>query len=99
MEAEYQTNKKYEQKKMRDDDKRLKGLETYEFWVRSILVFVMDQINNLKVKELGVLLHYHFGSEKLKGSPNKVELVKAVNIIRKDWDGLVQIWGGGGCLL
>ena len=38
----------------------------------------MDHINNLKVKDLRVLLRHHFGSEKLKGSPNKVELVEAV---------------------
>ena len=28
MEADYQRNKKYEQKQIRDDDKRLKGLDT-----------------------------------------------------------------------
>ena len=38
----------------------------------------MDHINNLKVKDLRVLLHYQFGSEKLKGSPKKVELLDAV---------------------
>ena len=35
-------------------------------------------------------------SEKLKGIPKKVELVVAVKyFFRKDWDGLVQRWGGG----
>ena len=38
----------------------------------------MDHINNLEVKDLTVLLRYHFGSEKLKGDPKKVELVGAV---------------------
>ena len=38
----------------------------------------MDHINNLKVKDLRVLIQYHFGSEKLKGIPKKLELVEAV---------------------
>ena len=38
----------------------------------------MDNINNLKVKDIWVLLSYHFGSERLKGIPKKVELVEAV---------------------
>ena len=60
---------------MRDDDERIKGLETCEVLVFSVLAFSIDHINNLKVKYLGVLLRYHFGSEKLKGSPKKVEVV------------------------
>ena len=83
---------------MRYDDKRLKGLETCEVWFCSVLAFGMDHINNLKVKDLRVLLCYQFGSEHLKGIPNKVELVGAVDFFRKDWDGLVQRWGVG-CLL
>ena len=43
----------------------------------------MDHIKNLKVKDLSVLLCYNFRSEKLKGSPNKVELVEAdIDIFR-----------------
>ena len=43
-----------------------------------------------------MIICYHFGPENLKGIPNKVELVEAVKyIFRKDWDGLVQIWGEG----
>ena len=38
----------------------------------------MDHINNLKVKDLRMLLHYNFGSEKLKRTPKKVEVVEAV---------------------
>ena len=63
---------------MRDDDERLKGLETCEVLVRSALEFVIDHINNLKVKDSRVILCYHFGSDKLKGVPNKVELMEAV---------------------
>ena len=63
---------------MRHDDERLKGIETCEVLVNSVLEFGMDNINNLKVKDLRVVLCYHFGSEKLKGSPNKLELVEAV---------------------
>ena len=59
----------------------------------------MDHINNLKLKDIRVLLRYYFGSEKLKGGPKKVELVGAVEYFsRNNWDGLVQIWGVG-CLL
>ena len=63
---------------MKDDDERLKCPETCEVLVCSVLEFGMDHINNLKVKGLSVLLCYHFGSEKLQGIPNKVELVEAV---------------------
>ena len=72
MEIEYQRKKKSEQKNMRDDDERLKCLETFEVLVSSVLAFGMYHINNLKLKDLGVLLSYHFGPENLKGSPNKV---------------------------
>ena len=57
----------------------------------------MDHINILKVKDLRVLLRYRFGSEMLKGGPNKVELLEAVtDLFRRDWDGLMQRMGGGG---
>ena len=55
----------------------------------------MDHINNLKVKDLRVLLCYHFGSEKLKGISKKVELMGAVKFFRKDWGSLVKRWGNG----
>ena len=86
---------------MRDDDERLKGLGTCEVLVFSVWSFEMDHINNLKVKELRVLLCYQFGPEKLKGIPKKVELAEAVKyFLGKDWDGLVHRWVGGvGCLL
>ena len=59
--------------------------------VCSVLAFGMDHINNLKVKYLSVLFHYHFGPEKLKGIPNNVELVEVVtDFLRKDWEGLVM---------
>ena len=60
----------------------------------------MDHINILKVKELRVLLRYHFGSEKLRGSPKLVELVEAVtDLFRRDWEGLMQRVGGGGLVV
>ena len=81
---------------MKEDDYRLKGIETCGVLVCSVLEFGMDHINNIKVKELRVLLKYHFGSEKSKGSPKKVKLVEAVTkYFRKDWEGLVQRGGGG----
>ena len=63
---------------MREDDIRLKGLETCEFLVHLVFAFGMDYFNNLKGKDLRFLTLYHFGSEKLKVSPNKVELGEAV---------------------
>ena len=54
----------------------------------------MGHINNLKVKELWVLLCYHSGLEMLKGVQNKVELVEAVTGL------FLGYWGGvGGCRL
>ena len=56
----------------------------------------MHHINDLKVKETRVILCYHFGSEKLKPRPNKVELLEAVTeFSRKDWEYLVQRKRGG----
>ena len=56
----------------------------------------MDHINILKFKEICVLLCYHFGSERLKGSPKKVELVEAVtDLFQRDREGLMQRVGGG----
>ena len=68
--------------------------------VRSVLTFGMDHINNLKVKELRVLLCYHFGSERLKGTPNKVELVEDVtDLFRRCWASLMLRVGGGGLVV
>ena len=61
--VEDQRKKKSEHRYTRDDDERLKYLETCEVLVCSVLSFDMDHINNLKVKGLRVLLSYHFGSE------------------------------------
>ena len=63
---------------MRKDDKRLKDLETCEVLVCSVFSLGMDHINNLKLKEIRVLLFYHFVPENMKESPNKVELVESV---------------------
>ena len=49
------------QKQMRDYGYRLKDIETCEDLVRSVFAVGMDYINNLKVKEIRVLLHYHSG--------------------------------------
>ena len=38
----------------------------------------MDQMKDLKVKDLRLLLCYNLRSETFKGSPKKVELVEAV---------------------
>ena len=62
------------------DKERLKSIDTKEDFVHSVLEFGIDHINNLKLKELRVLLCYHFGSEKLKVIPKKVELVETATI-------------------
>ena len=68
--------------------------------VRSVLKFGVDHINNLKVKELRVFLRYHFGSERLKGTPKKVELVEAVTVLFwRYWESLMQRVGGGGSVV
>ena len=72
MEAENNRKKKYEHKQMRDDDERLKGIETCVVLVCYVLAFVMDHINKLKLKNIWLLLRYHSGSEKLRGIPKKV---------------------------
>ena len=41
-------------------------------------LFGVDHIKKLKIKYKKVLLYYYFGSEKLKGIPNRVELLEAV---------------------
>ena len=79
---------KFEDKKVREKEEKLRGLESCEALVCSVLSFFIDHINNLKVKELRVLLRYHFGSERLKGRPKKVELVEAVNdLFLRDCEG------------
>ena len=50
---------------------------------------------NLKANNIKMMLCYYFSSEKLKGEPKKVELVKDVtDLFRKDWEGLVYREGG-----
>ena len=51
---------------MREDDYILEGIETREVLVCLVLLFGMDHINNLKAKDLRVLLCHHYYSEKLK---------------------------------
>ena len=71
-EVEENRRQKSEEKQVRDNEDKLRGLESCESLVCSVLIFGMDHINNIKVKELRVLLHYHFGSKRLKGTSNKV---------------------------
>ena len=78
-EAEENIRRKSEEKQVRENEDRLRGLESCETLVCSVLTFGMDHINNLKVKELQVILCDLFGSERLKGISNKVKLEEAVN--------------------
>ena len=76
-----------------------KVLETFEVLVCSVLSFVMDHINNLRLKELRGLLRYHFWSKRLKGSPKKVELVEAVTEFLERIGNVLYIGGGMGDML
>ena len=71
-EVEENRRHKSEEKQVRENKDKLRGLESFEALVRYVLTFCMDHINTLKVKALRVLLRYHFGLERLKGAPNKV---------------------------
>ena len=61
MEVEDHRKNKVEERQIREDDDRLKVIDTCEDFVRMVLAFSMDHISNIKVKELRVLLRYHFG--------------------------------------
>ena len=61
-EVEENRRQKSEDKQVRENEDKLRGLESCEALVRSILTFGIDHINILKFKEIRVLLHYHFGS-------------------------------------
>ena len=71
IETEDHRNNKADHKQMREDYERSKVLDTCKVLVCLILGFDIDHINNLKVKDLRVLICYHSGSEKLKGIPKK----------------------------
>ena len=63
-------------------------------------VLFVDHINDLKVKELRVLLHYHFGSERLKGTQKKVKLVEDVtDLFGRHLEIIMQRVGGGGLVV
>ena len=78
---------------------RLKVIDTCEVLVCSILSFGMDHINKFKLKDIMVLLCYHFGSEKMKRIPKKVELVDAVKYFLGRIGRVLCRDGGGGCPL
>ena len=100
MEVEDNRRQKYEEKQIRENKDKLRGLESCEALVRSVFTFGMDHLNNLKFKELRVLLRYQFGSERLKGTPKKLELVEAVTgLFRRDWESLMQRVCGGGSVV
>ena len=63
-EVEENRRQKSEEKQVRENEDKLRGLESCESLVCSVLTFGMDHINNLRVKELRVLLCYQFGSER-----------------------------------
>ena len=96
MEADENISQKYEEKQVREKKDRLRGIESCEYLDCYVLTFGMDHINNLKVKDIWVLLRYHFGLKRLKGIPKKVELLEAVDYpFQMDWGGPMQRVGGG----
>ena len=100
IEVEESRRKKYEENQVMENKDKLRGLESCEALVCYVLTSGIDHINTLKVKELQVLLRYHFGSEMLKGTPKKVELVEAVtDLFWRDWESLMQRVGGGGLVV
>ena len=60
-EVEENRRQKYEEKQVRENEDRLRGIESCEALVCSVFTFGMDYINTLKVKELWLLLCCHFG--------------------------------------
>ena len=62
MESEENRRQKSQENQVRGKKYRLIVLESCEALVRSVLTFGMNNINKTKVKELRLLLRYHFGS-------------------------------------
>ena len=56
MEAKENRRRKSEEKQVRENEDRLRGLESCEALVHSVLKFDKDKINNHKFKEIQVLL-------------------------------------------
>ena len=52
MEAEEHRRRKSDEKQVRENGDRLRGLESCGALVHSVLTFDMDHINKLKVKEI-----------------------------------------------
>ena len=60
-EVDENRRQKYEEKQVMENEDKLRGLESCEALVHYVLTFGMDHINILRVKEIWVLLRYHFG--------------------------------------
>ena len=54
---------KSEEKQVRENEDRLRGLDSCEALVLFVLTFGMDHINKIKVNDTCLLLRYHFGLE------------------------------------
>ena len=61
MEDEENRRWKSKDNQIRKNDDRLRGIESCEYLVHSVLTFVTNHINNLKSKDIWVLLCYNFG--------------------------------------
>ena len=99
-EVEKNRRHKSEENQVRENEDKLRGIESCEALVCPVLTFGMYHINILKAKELWLLLCYTFWSERLKGSPKKVEIMETFNdLFRRDWGSIMQRvegWGVGG---
>ena len=77
-EAKYHSNNKYEYMHRRDGEERYERLQTCAVLVCPILEFDINHTKTPKLKYPKVMICYDFGLEKLKGIPNKLELVDSV---------------------
>ena len=87
MDEDYHRNNKYEHNQMRQHEERSEGLQTCEILDPSVLAFGMDNIKNLRVKDLRLLICYHLCTEKYNGGPNKVELMEDIT------EFFIKYWG------
>ena len=53
MEVEDNRRQKYEEKQVRENEDKLRGIESFEALICSVLIFGMDHINNLKSRSFG----------------------------------------------
>ena len=61
-EVEENRRQKSENKQVMENKENLRGIDSCVALVSSVLIFGMDHINIIRVKDLRVILRYNFGS-------------------------------------